>query len=712
MSMAQDIPQSMSDGGNVADTLDAAIFAAFPGASERAPGLIELLRAAAALRLRSEKLANGGHELIVSVEGLISAAFVAATQTRKRRSSAVWFTDALAPDIGHVKRFLVRMSQGHADVQAFISRGGKIKPSASVRSSVLPRALELAQQTVARDEYDQRHLLMALLELHESKWPDIGRKVTADELQGARARIVEEIVKSPEPSEKIDAWKAILGERYSDHLPAQRDEPAQEDRLGRRYLAEVLAARIVEVRRDQDARLADRNYREGQDLAFMLHLDGAWGTGKSSVLNLVENNLKGRDPEWLFVRINAWRDHHVQPPWWGVICEFVKQVRGQLRGWRWFRFRAQWLWWQLRTEFAPLAFAAVLVGIGLILLSSEELGERVGSLFGMELTVPGIIGALTALGGMASLGRSIFFGSSTTARAMESLKSDPYGPIMRLFYKLVITAERPILVVIDDIDRCNGDYVVDLLENVQTMLREVPVTYMIAGDRKWITTSFEKRYNDFRAPLDCVARPLGHLFLDKVFQLSVKLPEPSKAEIEKFWTGVLTGDVLQDAEVEQRRADAREHLANDETEADMQRRIEQAEDPALRQALVAEAALRVSSAEFGRKMESRFAKYSTLLDPNPRSIKRLVNRMALNQMMLILAERMVPAGPLARWTAIELRWPLLADELRTRPELIEAEWDPRSPYGELMATQVRDVLGEGHGDALDLQALRRILGRE
>jgi hypothetical protein len=283
--------------------------------------------------------------------------------------------------------------------------------------------------------------------------------------------------------------------------------------------------------------------------------------------------------------------------------------------------------------------------------------------------------------------------------------------VVRLFDRLVTAARHPILVVIDDIDRCSDSYVVDLLEDIQTMLREAPISYLVVGDRGWITTSFKNRYATFEKELDVPGRPIGHQFLDKVFQLSVSVPTMSKADAEGFWQSIVNhseGTV----DLAAKRAEARSMLAGADTEQELQAIVGQTEDPALRRAVAAEAAIRASSPEFAKGLESRYAKYGLLLDPNPRAIKRLVNKLAINQSVMLLEEREIVPGPLARWTIMELRWPQVAECLVQEPELLDQEQLPHEHLKSLWQDRdFRAVIGEEPDDRLGSASLRAILGQ-
>src|SRR6185503_6453552 len=148
--------------------------------------------------------------------------------------------------------------------------------------------------------------------------------------------------------------------------------------------------------------------------------------------------------------------------------------------------------------------------------------------------------------------------SATAAQAYMDARSDPLGPITTLFEKLVEAIERPLVVFIDDLDRCDGSYVIALLEGIQTLFRSRPVTYVIAADRKWICSCFEKRYSDFAKTIGEPGRPLGYLFLDKVFQVSAAVPRLSSDVQRTYWQALLgaaAGQTTQEADTDRKTAE-------------------------------------------------------------------------------------------------------------------------------------------------------------
>ncbi|MDQ3670189.1 MAG: KAP family NTPase [Actinomycetota bacterium] len=58
----------------------------------------------------------------------------------------------------------------------------------------------------------------------------------------------------------------------------------------------------------------------------MLHLEGPWGLGKSTLLRFLSADLKARDPSWLVVNFNAWRHQRAGAPWWLLMAALEREA--------------------------------------------------------------------------------------------------------------------------------------------------------------------------------------------------------------------------------------------------------------------------------------------------------------------------------------------------------------------------------------------------
>ena len=341
-------------------------------------------------------------------------------------------------------------------------------------------------------------------------------------------------------------------------------------------------------------------------------------------------------------------------------------------------------------------------------------------------TLVKIVSGAAAIGATVyGLGQAFLVGSTKAAQSLADLRSDPLQPVVNLFTDLFDAIGLPVVVYIDDLDRCTSDYVVELLEGIQTLLRTRPLVYVVAADRKWICSSYEKIYADFGGSVGDPGRPLGYLFLDKVFQLTASLPRIAPARQQIFWESILANDpgAQKPSQTSNLTKNAQDKVANLFTQDALIAAVRtEPQGSPERQALQVAAAEQISKAEAQRATEHRLRHFAPLLESNPRSIKRLANAYSLHQATHLLQGRTVPTAALARWTILELRWPLLTDFLTLRPETaallngttLTEEMDIPANLKPLFTKQaVRTVagsMGEQLGGALDEAAIRQVLG--
>ncbi len=625
-------------------------------------------------------------ELVVDIEALVSALLTARTAGRAA-SAATWLQD-WARDEGLA--FTLRQPPDTANLIPVLSR--------SVVGQVLPRAVEIRDLTMSGEPepLGLRHLMFALAERQAAQWPPLkdGGHPSAEKLAALRALIVARTRRTPLKGEDVEAWQALVPEGLStapptppaERTPLLSDSPATVDELGRKPLADALAARLVRLQRDEAA--------SAQPKAVMVHLHGPWGSGKSSLVRFLEDTLKAQDPPWLVVEFNAWRNARVKPPWWNMLTEFKRALDRRLPWWRRRWLDLRWAWVSPSVDNVSLVMAA-LVGALLLLM----FGAQVADLLKAWQTQ---LGVLTALFTVVGLGRSQLLGGKRVAESFDALRTDSFRPFITLFDMLVKECPCPVLIVLDDLDRCDAGTVTDLLEGIQTLFRGQPVVFLAVADRYWITASFGQRFSLFEDGGD-KARPVGDLFLDKMFQVSVTIPALPVA-VKRAYLGRLLGAAETDLPDEALLPETA--VRHEEIQAAIAAAPEE-QRPALR----AQALARLSTAAADKVVEHRLLRWVSYIEPNPRGMKRLVNAIGMTQARSLLEGRMVEFDAIVLWTILELRWPRAAAAITAdpglidadgqRPETLQAAWrDPlfQKIAGELDEVQVRALIGTADED--------------
>ena len=186
----------------------------------------------------------------------------------------------------------------------------------------------------------------------------------------------------------------------------------------------------------------------------------------------------------------------------------------------------------------------------------------------------------------------------------------------------------------------------------QTIFRNAPnLVFIVAADRRWLNSSYQKVYSPFSDTFKDVGRPLGYLFLDKTFQISA-MPKLSGHYREAYFDYLVT---LDRDEFQDRKLEAEDQAKNKiKTMSSSQFEksfIESPESPegteknnqpldnlALREVFVEQIFTRP---EFKRKTENFLKKFSEFMEPNPRLMKRLVTAFGLWRARDILTFRQI-----------------------------------------------------------------------
>lgn len=447
--------------------------------------------------------------------------------------------------------------------------------------------------------------------------------------------------------------------------PFQSDQAAKIDKLNRMAVAKTLGTLVDDVWKTEP---------DADDSSFMIHLHGRWGSGKTSILNFLKDELAGggiaaqeppREPPWLVVDYNAWRNQGLGPAWWTVMNAVHD---GAISGLRkspddaWWRVRVSHLFWRLKIAWIPTAITAVVTLVALYVVLFVELRDGWPDILKNVTALATFLGTIFLLRGESGIV------NSQTAKRYVELARDPLGPLTRRYEDMIEEIGRPVAVMIDDLDRCNAQFVVELLQTVQTLYRRARVLYVVAGDRDWICASYEKIYSDFTGTVAEPGRSLGHLFVEKVFQLSVEVPPLLDHQRDSFWNDLIAGTPETTPAEEQRiEEEIAEEVDNLDTEAEIISYVQSQRGDARRASIAgAQAFRRMQSAPLTREREHFLSRYAHLIEPNPRAMKRLLNAYGFRRGYDIQA--VAPSDPdaLARWTILENRWPILTDHLSGR----------------------------------------------
>jgi hypothetical protein len=514
----------------------------------------------------------------------------------------------------------------------------------------------------------------------------------------------------PEPKPDVVAF----GPR--DQVEWVADAPASKDLLKRHSIADAIAQRL---RRIED---------EGSDArSFLVHIDGPWGSGKSTLLEFLREDL-GKD--WLIVQFNAWRQSRVGPPWWSMLTRLRYSLASSLS--RPSRFMLRWSETRerIRRGGAPYVLSLVLLGVAAVGLFVMLRPQRFN--LGDATNVAESIGAIgatlvTLWGGALILSKFLLWDSAAGARLYEQSQQNPMESLAAHFDWLVRRAKKPVAFFIDDLDRCDEKYVVDLLESVQTLIRDAPTgqrnrprhaTYfVVTADGAWLRRCYETDYRTFADAVGQPGRSIGYLFLDKIFQLTVPIPWINASSQQSYIRDLLGLENKDPATMESEKAEVGRQVQRSKTRDEGMSALKSA-SPEVRRELAPELVKKLNDPVVSNVTEHSLTKFATLLEPNPRAMKRFLNAFSIADSVLLLQDVFVGQDELALWTILRLRWPGLGDYLRANPDAI-ARIAANNPVTDglpadlaplFTAKEVASIVKNTPGGPLSAESVRRCSG--
>jgi len=420
---------------------------------------------------------------------------------------------------------------------------------------------------------------------------------------------------------------------------ATADMPASEDLLGFAPLVSAVHAVL-----DDPA----------TTLPLAIAVTGRWGAGKSSMMRQLEQQLRN-GPEngtahrrWTIVRFDAWKYERSERLWAALAKSVYEQALASRGTWHarlLFRVGLEWRrlgWWRFVLRYAWPVIVAAAVVVALLAADLTEAGKRAS---GLALLAAG-------LATFAHYWRTI---ADPFKRAIErhasrpdyeehlGFTSDADRDIACLTAAVAPGDSDALAVFIDDLDRCSSGHLVEVVEAVNQIfnsderVRAQRSVFVLGLDREAVAGSIEAAYGEMvdrlKAADSPVACDFGFHFIDKLVQLSIGVPHPRLDRLPRLLASERPSALLGHAQA-----------------VEALERVRQSED--------------VDAAEVAALVH---------LERNPRQAKRFHNVFRL-QVYVAAAEGVEfdkdQLVTLARWVALRLRWPALADDLDYEPGLL------------------------------------------
>jgi hypothetical protein len=239
----------------------------------------------------------------------------------------------------------------------------------------------------------------------------------------------------------------------------------------------------------------------------------------------------------------------------------------------------------------------------------------------------------------------------------------------------------PIVVFIDDLDRCSPQKVAEVTEGINLFLAgEFPDCLFIFGmDAEIVAAALQKAHSDVIHELPAYASgiPVGWRFMDKFVQLPFVIPTPEPEDVKRYVNSLLNKDgvvtlpkrvkdSIAEASKPQPAGEAKKLAAQVEKQLDNENldeaQIQEARSRVEQAHRLAQIDAEIADASRDNEIVSKFLlKVAPDLYSNPRDLKRFLNTFRLHDFLRIarLGKNLeAPSRPLiADWIRLSLRWP-------------------------------------------------------
>ena len=240
-----------------------------------------------------------------------------------------------------------------------------------------------------------------------------------------------------------------------------------------------------------------------------LGISGPWGSGKSTVLKLIEAELASRgvvnaDQRILVVETEPWR----YDPDVGAKATLILEVLNALTR-------------ELQKH------GGVTQDVESAL---KKLAKRVNWVKGLKLAARASITLqLPGIDDLASLVNEDGVEGDPVPRNLDEFRQD----FAELLADEQLSHVRRVVVLVDDLDRCLSDTVVDTLETMRLFLSVPKMSFVIAADEDRVADALRDRYPADNGSAGDAEEP-ARLYLHKIVQTTLRLPALSRFDTEAY----------------------------------------------------------------------------------------------------------------------------------------------------------------------------------
>ena len=272
-----------------------------------------------------------------------------------------------------------------------------------------------------------------------------------------------------------------------------------------------------------------------KNLPITIGLYGDWGSGKSSVLRILEKQLK-KDNDTIVIYFDGWIfesfDDAKLALIQGIVDEleksekFVEKVKDNIN--------------DIKNAFSKLKKSINWMRI-LKVSAKSAIPVLSASMTGGFSVVPLLISAFQEhkeeLADLLTGDKAENFLKDVIGDDKEDKKYDAVREFRRDFEELIKKSKHEkIVILIDDLDRCLPRHIIDNLEAIKLFLHVPGTAFVIAADEYIVSNAIKSEYQSLikASEQEGNSYNIGEAYMEKFIQLPYRLPSLSNKEVETY----------------------------------------------------------------------------------------------------------------------------------------------------------------------------------
>ena len=264
-------------------------------------------------------------------------------------------------------------------------------------------------------------------------------------------------------------------------------------------------------------------------------VSGSWGSGKSSMVKMIGQDLKNRDEKgesYIFLEFNAWLYQGYDDARAALLQSVSKKLSSEMKkrkipegdgAWEKLKkFTKRISWFQVSKLALPL-IAGFIPGV-----------NAVGAIGGLVSAISNSIGNPEEASANSEAVNSAF--EKLAPEVKELLKAEAAKPateqiegLRKEFQELLEKLNVKLVVLVDDLDRCLPETAVSTLEAMRLLLFVDRTAFIIAADEQMIRNGVRAHFGDVE-----LSEGLVTSYFDKLIQVPITVPRLGVAEIKVY----------------------------------------------------------------------------------------------------------------------------------------------------------------------------------